>query len=129
MPHVVVTIAFPDDLNVSVQETDTIYYCKTVNEQAGKNHPNAGSTNTKPIKLGSVVDVNHNNNTIDVSVTAHPTPLLNLADDDYYLFFGKDRRANHSGIIGYFIETEYRNYTTLPAEMFATAVDFVESSK
>jgi hypothetical protein len=128
MPHVVVTLGFPNDLNVSVQETDIVYYCKVVNDQSGKNHPSAGSVNTKPIKLGSVVGVNRNANTIDVRVTAHPTPIL-TAGDDYYLFFSKDRRVNHSGIIGYFIEAEYRNYTTLPAEIFATAVDYVESSK
>ena len=43
--------------------------------------------------------------------------------------FSKNKIANYSGITGYYAETEYRNYSTLPAEMFATAVDYVESSK
>jgi hypothetical protein len=43
--------------------------------------------------------------------------------------FSKDRRVNTSGIIGYYAETELRNWSTLPAEIFAVQVDFVESSK
>lgn len=128
MPHVVVTLGFPNDLNVSVQETDIVYYCKVVNDQSGKNHPNAGSVNTKPIKLGTVVSVDYNDKTIDVRTVTHPTPTID-PNQNWYIFFSKDRRVNHSGIIGYFIEAEYRNYTTLPAEIFATAVDYVESSK
>ena len=128
MAHVVVTITLGEPLNVSVQETDVVYYCRPVGGQAGKNHPNSGSTNTKPIKLGTIVNVDRVNRTIDVRVTAHPTPTID-PNQNWYLFFSKDRRVNHSGIIGYFMETEYRNYTTLPAEIFATAADFVESSK
>ena len=43
--------------------------------------------------------------------------------------FGKNKAANYSGITGYFAETEYRNESTLPAEIFATAVDYTVSSK
>ena len=43
--------------------------------------------------------------------------------------FSKNKLANYSGITGYYAEAEYRNFTTLPAEIFATAVEYVESSK
>ena len=118
-------------LNVSIQETDYVYYCKTVNEQAGKNHPGTGSIDTKPKRLGIVTAVDRQNNAITVNTDAPhclPCPAA-VINTDHYILFGKDRRANHSGIIGYFTQAEYRNYSTLSAEIFATAVDYVESSK
>ena len=128
-----VTLEFGFDLNVSIQGSsgagqggDIIYYIISVNDQGGTNHPNPGGNNTKPKAYGEVLEVDHENKSITVSTTGYPPVTLT---SDHYLFFSKDRRANVSGIIGYYAETEYRNYSTLPAEMFATAVDYVESSK
>ena len=119
-------LAFSYDINVSIQPGDIVYYTEPVNDQSGTNHPNSGATNTKPRRFGIVVDVNHDSYVVTVDTTGYSTVTLT---DQYYLFFSKDRRANVSGIIGYFAETEYRNYTKQQAEMFATAVDYVQSSK
>ena len=117
----IITLGF-NSLNVSIQPTDVIYWCKPDMEQAGKHH--YAAWNTRPKKLGIVTSVDFDTNVITVDAISAFTPSYY----DYY-FFAKDRRANHSGIIGYFTEAEYRNYSTLPAEIFATAVDWVESSK
>ena len=117
----IITLEF-DSLNVSIQPTDVVYWCKPDMEQAGKHHHAAW--NTRPKKIGIVTNVNFDTNTIIVNAI----PSFSQSNDNYY-FFAKDRRVNHSGIIGYFTEAEYRNYSTLPAEIFATAVDWVESSK
>ncbi len=120
-----------DKLNVSLQKGDVIYYCHLTGPQAGKNLPNATS-NTKPRKLGTVTNVNRVDNEIDVDVPNSNTYISatwNLNLNNKYLLFSKDRRVNYSGIIGYFMEAEYRNYTTLKSEIFATATDYVESSK
>ena len=118
-----VTLEFNDPLNVSVQPGDVIYQCRTVNRQAGRNHFSYG-TNTKPGRYGVVKTVDHVDFKIDVN--AEQSVVL---DQTRYISFSKDKRVNTSGIIGYFAEVEFRNYTTLPAEIFATAVDYVESSK
>ena len=47
-------------LNISIQKTDIVYACTTVDGQAGVNHPSA-STNTKPFPIGEVKSVNHAN--------------------------------------------------------------------
>ena len=110
-------------MNVSLQRGDVIYYCQTVGEQSGKNHPTA-TINTQPLELGIVVGLNRNALTITVD--------CNGDCPDYsgaFLFFIKDGVANHSGIIGAWLNTEYRNYSTLSSEIFATATDFVESSR
>ena len=120
----VITVPIIDTLNISIQPGDTMYFCKTINSQAGANHPTA-NINTKPKKLGTVLSVDRVNNTVEVNTGSL---IVNL-NEDHYLMFSKDRRVNISGILGYFMETEFHNKSTLPAEIFATAVDFVESSK
>jgi len=121
----IITIPFNFALNVSVQPTDILYASITQNQASGTNHPH-NSINTAPAAVGVVIGVNHETRTITVDTTGYPSITLG---NGHYLFFSKDRRVNISGIIGYFAETEYRNYSKLQAEIFATAIDFVESSK
>ena len=118
------TFAFP--LNVSIQPTDILYYCSTKNNQAGKNHPSNVGPDTEVKRFGIVTAVDHDNKTVTCTKFTPAGPNITAS---HYVFFGKDRRANVSGITGYFAETEYRNYSKLPAEMFATAANYVESSK
>ena len=110
-------------INVSLQKGDIIYYAPTVNQQAGKNHPTS-TINTKPKELGVVVSIDRPLLQITINHVG-PMPNLNIM----YLFFIKDGEANHSGIIGFFLETEYRNYSKVSSEIFATAADYAESSR
>ena len=110
-------------MNVSIQIGDVIYYTPTINLQAGKNHPTA-LVNTKPIRLGVVTGLNRQTLEVTVNIIGAVPDLAGM-----YLFFIKDGVANHSGIIGYFLETQYRNYSPFSSEIFATSADFVESSK
>lgn len=112
-------------LNVSVQPTDVLYTSLVPGGQAGVNHPSA-NINTAPTAIGVVVSVDHVTGTIVYDDAGYLPYTLTAS---HYIFFSKDRIVNTSGIIGYFAETEYRNYTKVPAEIFATAVDYVESSK
>tara|TARA_R100000306_G_scaffold59415_2_gene58413 strand:- start:568 stop:939 length:372 start_codon:yes stop_codon:yes gene_type:complete len=114
-----------DEINISLQKGDVVYYCRHTSSQAGKNHPNA-TMNTKPKKLGVVTNVNRNNDKVDVQV---PMPMAFVNLNNKYLLFSKDRRVNYSGVAGYFMEVEYRNYTTLKSEIFATAASYVDSSR
>ena len=120
-----ITLSFNFDMNISVQPGDMLYASSLVGGQGGSNHLGAGGTNTKPKKLGIINVVNHAANTLQY--TAVPgAPNLNNSS---FIMFCKNKLVNYSGITGYYAETEYRNYSTLPAEIFATAVDYVVSSK
>ena len=121
-----VTLIFPFPLNVSLQAGDDLYATHTDDNQAGQNHANVGSLH--PRKVAEVVSVDHDTQTVVVETWGPYDWWLPITGDKYF-FFGKDKRANTSGILGYFAEAEYRNYTKRQAEMFATAVDYVESSK
>jgi hypothetical protein len=118
------TITLDYDLNISIQPGDMLYSARSIAGQSGSNNSLAGGVNTKPMLMGEVTDINHATNSFEYNpVAGAPAP------DNRYLFFAKDKRVNYSGIKGYYAETEYRNYTTLPAEIFATAVDYTTSSK
>ena len=123
------TLTF-NNLNMSVQVGDVAYYSLVDNNQSGTNHPTA-SQNTKPYVLGLITQVDYINFiiTVDTSLAGGCGPCSVLTGLSYYVFFQKHHQINTSGIIGYFMDAEYRNYSTLPAEIFATAVDYVESSK
>ena len=121
------SLTFPHDLNVSVQVGDIMYTSLTINSQSGVNQPSVTGSSTKPFPIGQVTSVDHATKTIVIDTTAYlPTPTITSA---HYLFFSKDPVVNTSGIIGYYAETEYRNYSSVEAEIFATAIDYVESSK
>ena len=131
----IITIQF-QHINVSCQVGDIAYASLYQGRQSGTNHPNS-SVNTKPFVLGVITGVNRiiGNGTPAITVDTDAgggignNPNNFDVYDDLYVFFQKSQLVNTSGVIGYFLETEYRNYSTLPAEMFATAVDYVESSK
>jgi hypothetical protein len=97
--------------------------------QGGRNHPLAGH-DSKPKPLGTVSGIDRVQLEIYVdSFSNNQTVVNNIVQSNPYLFFSKDRRVNYSGIIGYFMEVEYRNHSTLKSEIFATAVDYVNSSR
>ena len=130
MPQIDLTFPSEEPLNVSIQVTDIIYVTPLVDGQAGKNH--VTNVVTSPVPWGQVVDVNFGTNTITVQTTGYAPGLFEGPSNivgTHYIFFMKDKRANISGMLGYYAEVEYRNYSKLPAEIFATSTEFVESSK
>tara|TARA_R110001632_G_scaffold133572_2_gene248110 strand:+ start:221 stop:610 length:390 start_codon:yes stop_codon:yes gene_type:complete len=127
------SITLSNLINVSVQIGDTLYASVVVNGQSGKNHPNAGTTDTKPVAIGKITGINRSSGTLSYT-TAYPpgsTPANypSAPGSFVYLFASKDNRVNTSGIIGYFAEVEFRNYSSKSAEIFVTGIDYVPSSK
>ena len=118
------------ELNVSVQPGDIVYYTIPKQSQSGRNHPSA-NIDTKPRILGRVDGVWHSTKTIAVDTDSGGGcgNCTRLDGERVYLFFQKNHLANTSGIVGYYMDTELRNWSASEAEIFATAVDYVESSK
>ena len=121
---------FKHTLNVSVQPGDMIMYCTTTPKQIGGKKFHQSGKNfmsidmTRPIKFGYAIEVNHSAKWVLVN---NITPGVFPSEDDY-IFFSKDRRANISGVVGYFAEAKYTNDSKNKTEMFATAIDYAESS-
>ena len=116
-------------INESLNVDDTVYYSDVQNAQGGRNHPIAGH-NSKPKPLGKILTIDRGNLEFYISAFSNNQQnIMNIVNRQPYLFFSKDRRVNYSGIIGYFMEVEYRNHSTLKSEIFATATDYVDSSR
>ena len=126
------TVILQDSINISVQVGDILYGSVVVNSQSGKNHPSPGNEDTKPFPLGKIVDIVRQSNQIHFDTKDYYPygsegnfPALDLV----YLFASKDNRVNMSGILGYFAEVEFKNYSSKRAEIFVTAIDYAPSSK
>lgn len=119
------TITLQDTINISVQPGDTLYATVVVNSQGGKNHPSAGGVDTKPIAIGKITNLNRASNIISFDTNGYSS----YPGSFVYLFASKDNRVNTSGIIGYYAEVEFRNYSSKAAEIFVAGVDYAPSSK
>jgi len=84
------------------------------------------SPTTGPVSINDIVTISTAPSEIHIFNPTNPIPQ---PLPGAFIMFAKDRVVNTSGIIGYFAKVEYRNYSTREAEIFATAVDYVESSK
>tara|TARA_B110000495_G_C22469935_1_gene291527 strand:+ start:147 stop:536 length:390 start_codon:yes stop_codon:yes gene_type:complete len=127
------SITLSNLINVSVQIGDTLYASVVVNGQSGKNHPNAGTTDTKPVAIGKITGINRSINKLVYTTSyppgSNPASYPSAPGSFVYLFASKDNRVNTSGIIGYFAEVEFRNYSSKSAEIFVAGIDYVPSSK
>ena len=107
-------LTFPNDINVSVQIGDIIYYTPTTLNGI---HNTAGTI----VELGFVTAINGNTITVDY-IAALPQP-------GDFIMFAKDRSANMSSLLGYFAKFRIRNNSQDKAEMYSISADVAESSK
>ena len=107
-------LTFPNDINVSVQIGDIIYYTPT---SLTGIHDTANAI----IELGFVTAINGNTITVDY-IAALPQP-------GDFIMFAKDRSVNMSSLLGYFAKFRIRNNSQDKAEMYSISVDVTESSK
>ena len=107
-------LTFPNDINVSVQIGDIIYYTPTTLNGI---HNTAGTI----VELGFVTAINGNTITVDYIAT--------LPQPGDFIMFAKDRSVNMSSLLGYFAKFRIRNNSKDKAEMYSISVDVIESSK
>mgnify|MGYP003136097834 CR=1 FL=1 len=110
----IITLNFPNTLNVSVQKGDIAYFTSTTNVG---NFDTAGSLT----KIGEVTEVGDMYIMCDLIGSA-PT-------QGSFIMFAKDKRVNNNGLLGYFAKMRFRNDSKKEAELYAVAVDMFESSK
>ena len=115
-------VIFTNTLNVSIQPGDILYASQLVDNQIGVNFP---TNQNKPTPVGVITVVDFLNKKITVDTTGYAWVDVEGA----YFFFGKDKVANASGILGYYASVEYRNYSRKKAEIFATGTEYAPSSK
>jgi len=113
----VITITFPNALNVSCQIGDTAYYVSTT--ASGGFNINSSSV----VEIGVITAI-PNNQQITIG-----NSLVASVPSTSFVLFSKDNKANLSSILGYFAEVKMVNNSTTEAELFSVGVDMFESSK
>ena len=111
-----VDLTFSNDINVSVQIGDIIYYSPTIPIGV---HDTAGTI----VELGDVASISGKT----IVVTYLPGAILPNASD--FIMFAKVRSVNMSSLLGYFAEFRIVNNSRDKAEMYSVSVDITESSK
>ena len=117
-----VTITFPNTLNVSVQVGDTAYFVPGID-----NTTIPSSTATGGItELGTITEVGDNYIIVDIPLALWSTLPPNIGD---FIMFAKDNQANMSSLLGYYAEFRFKNSSSEEAELFSVGADYFESSK
>ena len=118
-----VTITFPNPLNVSVQVGDIAWFVPSINQST---LPSATATGNL-VEMGPITEVGSNYIIVDVSVNLWTGPAPPSLGD--FIMFAKDNQANMSSLLGYFARMKFVNSSYEPAELFSVGVDYFESSK
>ena len=105
-----ITITFPNNLNVSVQTGDT-----------------ACTATSNIVELGLINEVGSNYIIVDVPFALWNSPNPPSAND--FIMFSKDNQANMSSLLGYFALFRFQNNSNQDAELFSIGADYFESSK
>lgn len=111
----IITLSFPNPLNVSVQIGDIAYFTDSPNVYEGQVLE----------KIGAVTDINQGTNTI----TCEISPSQQRPTSTSFILFQKDNTTNGGSLLGYFARVQFRNGTTDEAEVFSVGSEIFESSK
>tara|TARA_R110000737_G_scaffold95277_1_gene129323 strand:- start:267 stop:671 length:405 start_codon:yes stop_codon:yes gene_type:complete len=129
------SLNFNTTINTSTQVGDIIYYTPVGITGLSSTAYNTGSS-TSTIELGKVTDIiNPDLASGDISTI---TVLCDLYDDNGnpitpqpndFIIFGKDKTANTTSLIGYYMEIKFVNNSRDKVELFSVGSQVVESSK
>ena len=125
------TLTFNNDINVSLQVGDVVYYSPT-GTIAGSGFSTVNSVGSI-VKFGVVSAIYNDGlgNNIpphSVLVMFDETTVLAPRITDY-IMFSKNKQVNSSSIIGYYAKAHFVNNSTKEIELFSVGSDIFESSK
>ena len=120
-----VQLAF-DNVNVSAQVGDIVYYTHGGNPAGGFNQASLANT----IRLGPIIAMNGNTITVQYDdLNVGNGPVLLSPSVGSFISFAKDKKANTSSLLGYYMSVNFVNDSKEKAELFSVGSEIVESSK
>ena len=114
-----VTLSF-DDINISAQVGDIIYYSFNALAKGGFSH--AMLPDTK--KLGPIVGINGNSITVE-----YDNSIVTPPPSDSFISFVKDKKVNTTSLVGYYAEVKLVNNSTDKVELFSVGSEISQSSE
>jgi len=119
-----ITITFPNPINVSVQIGDTAYYLSNTTNLGTHVHSNYNDI----IQIGEIVSIDQTANSITCFWNPNPPMALFPRIGDF-IMFSKDNKANLSSLLGYYAEVQFVNNSSTKAELFSVGSEIFGSSK
>ena len=125
----IINIPFNDPINISVQVRDVVYAIPV--SLAGSAANSFKKENlSQALEIGWVWRINNQEGldpniipSLDVVQTSG-----NIPTSGDFIMFSKDKAANTSGILGYYAETTFKNYSTEEIELFSVGTGIAISS-
>ena len=133
-----ITITFPNTINVSVQVGDIAYYLDSVASlgsvslfpghiPTAHNHSNYNDI----IQIGAIASIDQATNSITCTWNPNP-PMALFPTIGSFIMFSKDNKVNLSNILGYYAKVKMINNlsgTGKAAELFSVGAEVTQSSK
>ena len=107
-----ITLTFPNEINVSTQVGDTCYYSNDVN-----------GVDIQVMGLITAIDRTLNSITTEIAANKERPTVTS------FILFSKTASVNTNGLKGYYAEMQFKNNSTDYAELFSVGSDIVVSSK
>ena len=116
-----ISLTFSSPINMSCKVNDTAYYTPT-STQGGF------TVDNNTFLIGNINSITDNGTTV-VIVCEITGDQAELVSQDDFIFFSKNNLLELKSLLGYYGQATFRNNSSNPAEMFATACEVTESSK
>lgn len=125
-------LTFSNDINVSLQVGDVIYYSPLGATGSFSTVNNPGTI----VTFGVVTEI-YNDGNVTFNIPAHSIMVLwddtNLAapppQPNDYIMFAKNKEVNSSSLKGYYAEVKFVNNSREKVELFSIGSEVSESSK
>jgi len=125
-------LTFSNDVNVSLQVGDVIYYSPYGTTGGFNTVSNVGT-----IVTFGVVTAIYNDGNVAPSIPVHSiivlynelNPATPPPSPNDYIMFAKNKEVNSSSLKGYYAEIQLENYSTDKIELFSIGSEVSESSK
>ena len=101
--------------NTSLQIDDIAYWANTSNDQIRR--------------LGYIKEIGNTYISVEVADGATTPTSATIGDNNAFLMFAKDARANTNGVKGYYADVKLSNGSYEKVELFALSSEVSESSK
>ena len=125
MPEI--TLTFENDINISAQVGDIIYYCAIQDLGGFDISTNGSNINDNLFEVGPISNISVSTNTIVCSPT-YITPTTKPPTGSFILF-SKDNSVNMVSPLGYYAKARFINDSIIKGEMFSAACEIFGSSK
>ena len=126
MAMISITLGF-NDMNVSAQVGDVVYYSYNSNSIGGFNRSKLSTTK----KLGKIVG----GDTIGSSITGnlitveYDNTIVSPPPSGAFISFAKEKKVNTSSLLGYYADVKFVNDSKEKIELFSVSSEIAESSK